>query len=675
MLGLTRPGSSEILGADMPNRLRFTMKNPMAAALAGMLALAPLAASADTLLSAADAQIYRQAFALAEQQDWAAARALATGAGEQLPAKFIQWMDLIRPGPGRSFDEITGFMRDNPDWPGQVSLQEQGERSMPTNLGADETLAWFGDREPVTIEGATALARALFAKGLQEQGIALVRIAWATLPVSASAEGPFLAANAAYLRPEDHVARLDRLLWEGETAAAERMMSLVDPAHRALATARIRLRQKDGGVDVAIERIPAEYMRDPGLVYERARWRRQAGDDLGAAEILDPPPTDAARPDLMWRELENAARKALARGDVSVAYRLAAAHGTTEGVVFADGEWFSGWVASRFLAEQRLAYDHFTRMYAGVGSAVSLARGAYWSGRAAEEMGDLALAQQWYRTSAENLSAYYGQLAAQRLGTLEGLGFRPIPEPTAEEYAAFNAQEQIRLILMLAELGQDDRCRSFFNRLAEKTDSPVELRLLAELGQRIGRDDYMVAVAKTARTKGVEMLELLYPLRSLPAGGGPEDALVLAIIRQESAFALDAVSSAGARGLMQLMPGTAKHVAGKLGTSYEEARLTTDGDYNIGLGRAYLQELLDRYGGSYVLAIASYNAGPGRVSEWIEEYGDPRGYDVDVVDWIEMIPFNETRNYVQRVLENLQIYRYRLDGTAVALTLEQDLGR
>ncbi len=647
----------------------------MAAAVAALLALAPTAAPADPLLSAADRQIYRQAFALVEQQEWAAARALATGAGEQLPAKFIQWLDLIRPGPGRSFDEITGFMRDNPDWPGQVSLQEQGERAMPANLGTDETLVWFADREPVTIEGATALARALFAKGLKDQAIAMVRTAWATLPVSGTAEGPFLAANAAYLRPEDHIARLDRLLWEGEAAAAERMMSLVDPAHRALATARIRLRQLDGGVDAAIERIPADLLRDPGLVYERARWRRQAGDDLGAAEILDPPPTGVARPDLMWRELENAARKALARGDISVAYRLAAAHGTTEGIVFADGEWFSGWVASRFLAEHRLGYDHFTRMYAGVGSAVSLARGAYWAGRAAEAMGDLALAQNWYRSAAENLSAYYGQLAAQRLGTLDGLGFKPAPEPTEAEIAAFNADEQIRLIRMLAELDQDDRCRSFFSRLAEKTDSGAALRLLAELGRSIGRDDYMVAVAKVARTKGVEMLELLYPLRSLPAGGGPEDALVLAVIRQESAFALDAVSSAGARGLMQLMPATAKHVAGKIGSSYDEGRLTTDGDYNIGLGRAYLQELLDRYSGSYVLAIAAYNAGPQRVSEWLNEYGDPRGYGVDPVDWIETIPFGETRNYVQRVLENLQIYRYRMDGSVVALTLEQDLGR
>ena len=659
----------------MPIRQRFQASRPVALALAGLMLLAPFAGQAEPMLNASDSTIYRQAFALVDREAWSDARAVASTASDPLPAKFIQWLDLIRPGPGRSFDEITAFMRSNPDWPGQISLQERAERAMPSNMGTEETLAWFADREPVTIEGAAALARAMFAKGLTDQAIALVRRAWAELPVSAAAEGPFLAQNAAHLRLEDHVARLDRLLWDGQTEAAQRMMSLVDPAHRALATARIRLREKSGGVDVAIQQVPAELLRDPGLVYERARWRRQAGDDLGAAEILDPPPTGIGRPDLMWRELENAARKALHRGDVSVAYRLSAGHGTTEGVVFADGEWFAGWVASRFLAEHRLGYDHFTRMYAGVGSAVSLARGAYWAGRAAEAMGDIALAQNWYRSAAQNLSAYYGQLAAQKLGTLEGLGFQPTPQPTQAETDAFNQRELIRLIRMLAELGESDRARTFFVRLAERTESPTDLRLLAELGRTIGRDDYMVAVAKIARTKGVEMLELLYPVRTLPPGSGPEEALVLAIMRQESAFALDAVSSAGARGLMQLMPATAKHVAGRIGVSYDESRLTTDGDYNIGLGRSYLQDLLDRYNGSYVLAIASYNAGPARVSEWLNEYGDPRSPGVDVVDWIEMIPFSETRNYVQRVLENLQIYRYRMHGTTVALTLEQDLGR
>ncbi|MDZ4737839.1 MAG: lytic transglycosylase domain-containing protein [Rhodospirillaceae bacterium] len=639
------------------------------------LALLPAAAAAEPLLTTGDVAIYKQAFQLVDQEKWVEARALASTAENPLPAKFIQWLDLIRPGPGRSFDEITGFMRTSPDWPGQISLQEQGERGMPPNLGTEEVLAWFADREPATIEGAMMLARALIDKGLTQQAIDMVRQSWAQLPVSATVEGPFLGAYAQFLQPVDHIARLDRLLWAGETAAAERMMSLVDADHQALAFARIKLRQKDPGVEAAVQRVPAALMRDPGLVYERARWRRQNDDSLGAAQMLDPPPPGAAQPELMWRELENAAREALHRGDVSVAYRLAAGHGTSAGVTFADGEWLAGWVAARFLSEHRLGYDHFTRMYAGVGSPVSLARGAYWAGRAAEDMGDIALAQNWYRSAAENLSAYYGQLAAQRLGTLDGIGFDPAPVPTEAERAAFEGSELVRLIRLMAELNESDRSRTFFLRMAERFELPSDLRLLAELGSSIRRDDYMVSVAKIARTKGIEMLDYLYPVVTLPAGSAAEDALVLAIIRQESVFDLAAVSSAGARGLMQLMPATAKHVAVKIGVSYEESLLTRDGDYNIRLGSAYVAELLDRYGGSYILTIAAYNAGPARVSQWINEYGDPRGNEVDIVDWIELIPFSETRNYVQRVLENLQIYRHRLHGTTVALTLEQDLGR
>jgi soluble lytic murein transglycosylase len=655
--------------------MSFCVPRSIPVAFALFLGLLPASAAAESLLGAHDVALYKQAFLLVEQEKWPQARALASTAGDPLPAKFIQWLDLIRPGPGRSFDEITGFMRTSTDWPGQISLQEQGERAMPTNLGTEEVLAWFAEREPVTIEGTSMLARALIAKGLTQQAIDTVRRGWSQLPVSTAAEGPFLDTYAQFLEPTDHVARLDRLLWAGETGAAERMMSLVDPAHQALAFARIKLRQKDPGVDAALQRVPPELMRDPGLVYERARWRRQNDDPLGAAAMLDPPPPGAGRPDLMWRELENAARESLHRGDVSVAYRLAAGHGTTEGITFADGEWLAGWVAARFLSEHRLGYEHFTRMYAGVGSPVSLARGAYWAGRAAEDMGDIALAQNWYRSAAANLSAYYGQLAAQRLGTLDGIGFAAAPEPTEAERQAFEATEMVRLIRMLAQLDESDRARTFFIRMAERFEVPSELRLLAELGDSIDRDDYMVSVAKIARTKGIEMLDYLYPVRPVPTGYGAEDALVLAIMRQESVFELDAVSSAGARGLMQLMPATAKHVAGKLGLAYEESRLTRDGDYNMRLGSAYVGELLDRYGGSYILAIAAYNAGPARISQWINEYGDPRGYEVDAVDWIELIPFSETRNYVQRVLENLQIYRHRLHGATVALTLEEDLGR
>ncbi|MFZ5790485.1 MAG: lytic transglycosylase domain-containing protein [Pseudomonadota bacterium] len=628
------------------------------------------------LLSASDRAIYEEAFRQVDKQNWVKARQIAARAKDKLPAKFIQWLDLIRPGPGRSFDEIADFMRDNPEWPGQLSLQQAAERAIPDDFGVAETLAWFKNREPQTIEGAMALARAYIASGLRDQATQVLRRGWIELAIPDDKEAAFLDRYARYLRPQDHVARLDRLLWEGEVEAARRAMARVDADHRVLAEARIKLMTGAAGVDQAVAAVPKALQRDPGLIYDRARFKRRNDDDVGAAAVLDPPPADNPYPQTMWREYEYAARRALDRGDISVAYRLAEAHGAEDGTVFADGEWLAGWIALRFLNEYKLGYDHFTRLYAGVGSAISKGRGAYWAGRAAEEMGEMALAREWYRKAAENLSSYYGQLAAQRLGTSQGLTFPRLPKITNEAKAKFDRRELVRLVRMLGELDQSDRARTLLIRMAERTKDPAELRMIADLGTELGRRDYMVAVAKIARQQGVELLDYLYPMQTLPSGDDPEDALVLAVIRQESAFDLKAQSSAGALGLMQLLPRTAKQVAKKMQIAYSDKKLTKDSAYNVRLGRAYLGDLLGSFSGSYVLAIAAYNAGPARVQSWLSTYGDPRDRGVDVVDWIETIPFSETRNYVQRVLENLQIYRHRLDGkTEIALSLEQDLSR
>jgi soluble lytic murein transglycosylase len=628
------------------------------------------------LLNASDKAIYLDAFKQVDKQNWAKAREIAQRAKEKLPAKLIQWLDLIRPGPGRSFDEITKFMRDNPDWPGQISLQQAGERAMPADYGVAETLAWFKGREPQTAEGTIALGRAYLASGLRDDAARVVRAGWIGLTIGPDKEQAFLDRFASFLRPQDHLARLDRLLWAGDVEDARRAMTRVDADHRRLAEARIRLMTGAAGVDAAVASVPKALQKDPGLIYDRARFKRRNDDDVGMADLLDPPPPTNPYPSLMWREYEYAARHALERGDISVAYRLAEAHGAEEGTVFADGEFLSGWIALRFLKDYRAGYDHFTRLYAGVGSPISTGRGAYWAGRAAEDMGEKALARDWYRKAAENLSSYYGQLAAQRLGTSDGLNFPRPPKITNEAKAKFEKLELVRLVRMMGELDEADRVRSFLMRLTDRVKQPAEFRMIADLANDIGRRDYGVAVAKQARQEGVELLDYLYPMQTLPAGDNPEDALVLAVIRQESAFDQKARSSAGALGLMQLMPRTAEHVAKKLQLSYSDTKLTKDPSFNIKLGRAYLGNLLNGFDGSYILAVASYNAGPARVRSWMSEYGDPRDRGVDAIDWIETIPFAETRNYVQRVLENLQIYRHRLDGkTEIALSLEQDLGR
>ncbi len=633
------------------------------------------AAQGDTL-SAGDKAVYRAAFKAVELDHWSDARRIAGMGKNKLPAKVIQWMDLSRPGPGRSFDEITKFIKDNPGWPLQNTLQAMGERNMPGGMSPDAVVLWFHGRDPQTAYGAAALARADIAHGQQAVAIELLRSAWRTENFdSDDDEAAFLTEFGNSLTPDDHVARLDRLMWNRDEQSIRRMLPLVDAGHQALAIARITLMKRDDSAVVAVGNVPPVLQHDAGLLFELARSRRKAEDYVGAAAVLDPPPALNSRPDLLWPELEDAARRAVLRGDMSVAYRLAAGHQATDGVTFADGEWLAGWIALRFLDDFKQSYAHFTGLYTGVTSPISKARGAYWAGRAAEEMGDIATAQNWYRAAASNLTTYYGQLAASRIGSREALQFAPMPQPSKTERTKFEARELVRVIRLLGQLDQSDRTRIFLQKMTDDATQPTDLRMIADLAHEIGREDLAVMVAKSAHNKGVEMIDYLFPLRTIPPGNGPEQALLLAVIRQESAFDVKATSSAGALGLMQLMPFTAKHVAKTLKTKFRKNDLTKDANYNIRLGRAYLQELLDFFDQSYVLTIAAYNAGPDRVNQWIRLYGDPRDYGVDAVDWVETIPLSETRNYVQRVLENLQVYRHRLGNYQIVQSLQQDLTR
>ncbi|MBX6321697.1 MAG: lytic transglycosylase domain-containing protein [Rhodospirillaceae bacterium] len=644
------------------------------AALGAALVVAALATAQAKVLSASDRKIFTAAVQAAEKDDWAAARALAAKGRNRVAAKIIEWMDLVRPGPGHSFDEFARFMRENPKWPGQITLQIQAEKAMPPDYPADAVIAWFGDRRPRTVAGTLLLGRALLEKGLKDAAADVLRRGWIELDMEPADEALFLARHETLLRPADHQARLDRLLWAEKADAAARMMDRVDPGHRALAQARLALMSDSPEAGDLVAAVPQDLKRDPGLVFDLARWHRRHGRYEAAAATLELLPPTAPRPAKVWDEMHDAARRAFARGDLSQAYRLACNHGAERGVPFAEGEWLAGWLALRFLDDRRAAYQHFTRLYAGVTSAISQSRAAYWAGRAAEELGDVAQAQTWYRAAAANLTTYYGQLAAHKIGKAEALTFTPPAKPSKAEADAFRKNELVQAVRILAELGQDDRVRTFTLRLSDLMTTPGEQRLLADLAVDLDREDLAVKVAKKARQDGVELIPYLYPLHKLPPGEEPEAALVLAIIRQESAFSTDAVSPAGAVGMMQLMPATAKRMAAKLKLKFTPKKLVDD-DFNVRLGRAYLNDLLDAFSGSYVLAVSSYNAGPSRVQDWIRQYGDPRDANVDVIDWIESIPFDETRNYVQRVMENLQVYRHRLAKKQIAMSLEADLLR
>ena len=625
-------------------------------------------------LSSHDVATYKQAFAAIKKDRWKEARRIAETGKDPLPAKVIQWLDLTRPGPGRDFKEMSEFLKANPDWPLRYTLTQQAERAMPEYLQPQDILKWFGERDPYTSDGALKLAGALIATRQEKRAEQVVHQAWITLDFAKDDEQIFLQRFGHLLHAQQHWARLDRLLWDGQRDQAQRMIAKVDAGHQALAKARMKLADQAKDAKAAVAAVPADLRKDPGLIFEHARLLRRQEKFNEAAALLDPPPQGALRPEMMWAELKRACRGTLQAGNVSAAYRLAAAHSTDNGETFAEGEFMAGWIALRFLNDAPTAMKHFTALYAGTTSVISQSRGAYWAGRAAEQMGDVAKAQDWYKAAAKGMTSFYGQLAAAQLNDGRKIQLSGTAKPTAKEKALFDKRELVRVVRILTALGEDERARYFLTKLMELSARPAEYQLIAALAVEINRKDFAVAVAKEARTRGTEMIDYLYPVVKLPGGKDPEPALVLGIIRQESAFDVGAVSSAGAQGLMQLLPGTAKGIAKQAGVKYTPNRLSTDASYNITLGQAYLDELLSRFGGSYVLTAAAYNAGPNRVRDWISTYGDPRQRSTDVVDWIESIPFDETRNYVMRILENTQVYRARLNNGAAHLRITQDLG-
>ncbi|WP_404326566.1 lytic transglycosylase domain-containing protein [Aerophototrophica crusticola] len=649
-------------------------RNPLPALTVALaLALASLPAGAE--LSAADVQTYRQAFKAADGGKMEEARQIARRAREDLPDKVLRWIELTRPDTTASWEELTAFMRDNPAWPNQNALRRNAEAKMP-DMPYREVRAWFEARPPLTIAGFFRYVDSLMETGASDKAIEQVRRRYVEGGFGRVEEQDFRKRYVGLLRPQDHWARLDRLLWDGDDDGAKRMLPLVEPGKQAVAQARMALAGMAGGAEKALAKVPPQLANDPGLLYERARFRRRKDQDAGALEILAKAPKDMGRAEAWWTERHIIARRLMETGQHARAYQLAAAHGTKDGLSFAQAEFLAGWLALRFLDKPDQALKHFEALSRGTSSPVSKSRGAYWSGRAAEALGDKERAKAFYEAAMSYGSTFYGMLAVDKLGLAPGSSIPKERPLTAEAKKAFERNELARVAKLLARIeGRDSpRLELFVRRMGSEAKTAEEYRQVSAMALELGRQDLAVFNARTALQDGFVILESGYPELDARLNPRPERGLVHAIVRQESTFAPGVVSPAGARGLMQLMPGTAQQVAKGLGLRHTHEKLTSDPDYNVRLGTTYLQELIDRFGGSYVLAIASYNAGSGRVGNWIKEFGDPRASGVDVVDWIETIPIYETRNYVQRVLENLQVYRARLGDPPVSLNTDLNRG-
>jgi len=613
------------------------------------------------LLSAQDRRHYEKAFEFLSRRQWKKALAHADKATYQLPAQYIRWSWLRAYKGGASFEEISSFAINNPDWPYRSTLMRRAEEALINPIAKDRMLVWFTDRTPVSGMGMLRYGEALLADGQTDKGQRWIRKAWVEGNFSKSIEKKFLKNHKGLLTKADHQRRLDRLLWDRRTSDAVRMLGRVTIDQKRLAVARIRLMRMSRNVDAAIRKVPAELQNDPGFLFDRTKWRRRKGKHEAAQKILLQLDETVPNPEIWWPERDIQARKLLRKGYITNAYKLASQNGMSSGGRFATAEWLAGWIALRFLNDYDIALSHFTRLYENVKFPISRARGAYWIARTHAAMKDTSSAAYWYEEATRYSSTFYGQLAMAELN-LSSIPDLKAPHSVGTDITLrMDNSEQVKLISLLAELGQQKRARPFLLKLTEDATNPQEYVYLGQLARKIARPDYSVAVAKRASQLGTELPDISWPVLSFSVSRSPiEMPLVMAITRQESAFATDARSEAGARGLMQLMPSTARSVSRKLKLSYSKRKLTRDPAYNTLLGSTYLRSLIDKYNGSYVLAIASYNAGSSRVRSWIRDFGDPRTGEISVIDWIELIPYNETRNYVQRVMENLQIYRQLL---------------
>ncbi len=650
------------------------------AAAAVLLAalLAPLRGTAQPL-TAEQQTVYGLAFTAADQQRWDEVRRAIQAGGHPLANKVLRWMMLVSPRGGGSFEDIAAFIRENPSWPSQNQLARRAEEELAENADDATVRGFFGAREPLTPEGTARLALALRRAGETEQAATLARNFWRQRAMPEAQERAFLSRMATLLTMADHAARLDRMIWDGRLVDARRLFTLVDGDTRKVAEARIGLATRARNADQLWQLVPQVRRDDPALVFERSRYLRRRGRD-DEARTMFLAATMPAEQALQWkRERLVHVRRLAELGDPQGAYALARDHGLSEGADFAEAEFLAGWLALRGLNDAERALPHFVRLYEGSYMPITRARGAYWAGRAREAAGNRAEAAEWYRRAGEYPIAFYGQVALSRLGNGVQPNWPSVAPPSEPERIAFEADELVRAARLLHQLGTTAYLRTFVIRLAQQADTPTRAAQAADLALEFGRNDIAVTIAKRATflLRGAVLPVQGWPIIDIAETGGVEPALILSIIRQESAFETRAVSRAGARGLMQLMPATARVVARRMGAmrDHTAARLIDEPIYNIRLGATHLGREIEAFGGSYVLAIAAYNAGGGRAVEWVRRNGDPRNGDVDVIDWIEAIPFDETRNYVQRVMENLIVYRWRLQPGTPTGSIEAELRR
>ena len=622
-----------------------------------------------------DFALAKKAISEMKQAKWPNALKTAKKAKDKSIYNFIQWRHLLTKGNKASFYDYKNFIDKNNDYPRIGRVKYLAEHKLTTDtIAPKKIIDWFDENESLSGFGKMILGESFILTGDTQKGTLLIKEGWITAELSKSQLRFYRKKFKKYLNAEDYIKRADYLAWNNKYWDLKRLLRYLPKDYELLYTARQLLMSKSYGVDNAISKVPSKFKNDAGLNYDRLKWRRKRGRVESSLEILlniKNTKDYLVRPDKWWIEREIISRSLIYKKKYELAYKVASKHALTDGPEFAAAEWMSGWIALSFLNDPLLAKDHFENFYNNVGYPISTSRGAYWLAKTYDKLGKKDLAKQWFEKAANFLTTYYGQLAFMEINPNQNFELSKDMEVSKDYRNVFFKKELVKIIHLLDELNEDKYAKHILRYLAnDNIDKGSEI-LAAELATDIDRFDFAIQIAKIASYEKRFHNTFNYPIISTPTHINgrkiPETAFILSIIRQESEFDLTANSHAGAKGLMQLMPYTAKLVAKQANLPYSKSRLTRDAEYNINLGSHYIAGLILEYDGAYPFAVAAYNAGPKRVRYWKKINKNPQKNQINYVDWIELIKFKETRNYVQRVLENYNVYRYILEQKPVSM--------
>lgn len=596
-----------------------------------------------------------------EKENWPQAYTIAKHSHDPFLYKLYQWKRYQDRNAGATFHEMSRFINENPNWPDLNKIQINLEKTISFRDNPVQLSEWFASHAPISVDGVDYYARSLLRQGKEDELKAFMRNWWATTAMSRDDQLRIFVQYKNFIPIEAHRLRFDQLLFNKNYSNARAVAKVLGEGYPELAEARIALAAQKPNVNSYIDKVPRHLKSDAGLVYERLKWRRKKGLNLRAIEILNHPPPfeQIANPDDWWRERHIIIRRLLEEGKYESAYYLAEKHFQKSGFSFAQAEWLTGWLALRFLGQPAEGYQRFESLAARVKTPVSKARAYYWQGRAAERLKLKDISDKAYNNAALYQTVYYGQLAGKKIGKSKALqnAAPPIISPTEKD--AFNSSSLIKAAHLFHYAGHSKRATEFLLAFARSDGDAKSYYHAVNVALGLKRQHDVVKIAKEATQKGLFVTLQSYPVigkYQRYASPRIEKSFLNALIRQESQFNVDAQSPAGALGLMQIMPATGRLVAKQNGWSHQTSWLTTRPEHNVRLGSQYLLDLLVRYDGNKAMAAAAYNAGPGRVDQWIKMFGDPRRKEVDIIDWIELMPIYETRNYVQRILEGDFIY-------------------